>query len=583
MIRTAATAVVLATAGTLFTATATPAAAAAVSCASPVFQRQFYANTSFSGTPKKTDCDEAVDQNWGTGAPASGLPKDNFGVRWSVTRDFGSGGPFALPVSAQDGIRVYLDGSRKVDLWKNVSTTVKKTANVTIPAGRHTLRVDFVNWTGAANVSFDYKPRTTADVDKVKPLTPTGTSATYDKTTGKAKLTWAKNKEMDLVGYRIYRRLKGTSFPATPLGTTTGTSYTDGTLPVTGDAYYYEVRAYDRAGNESGGTADQLVTTVDRVAPAVPTITRATGEVRPGGAGTGGLEVGWDKVADAAAYRVFRATSENGTYTAIGRTDQLSYLDTSAAESKVYYYRVSAVDAAGNESARSAPYEGRIWDNDPPPLVTGLDVTPTEYGFELNWDKSPATDLRYYTVYRGELVGDEDDGDERVCHGSLVAHVLPGTTSYSYTTLPDGDEVCFFVDAVDDEYNSAAQWSPDGPRAVVVTELDMTPTVATPEGSPLHLSVEGARGDEGNQLTWSGQSAQGFRVYRWNPATSSYERIAELAGTASQYVDTGARRGTTSYYWVTAVLPDGTETLPAGDWAVTAPARGTTLSSPSES
>ncbi|MFF7050677.1 PA14 domain-containing protein [Streptomyces griseorubiginosus] len=129
--RTTATALVLATAGTLFTAT-TPSASAAVSCASPVFQRQFYANTSFSGAPKKTDCDDAIDQSW-SGSPASGLPKDNFGVRWSVTRDFGSGGPFALNATGLDGIRVYVDGVRKIDLWKNVSTTVKKTANVTIP------------------------------------------------------------------------------------------------------------------------------------------------------------------------------------------------------------------------------------------------------------------------------------------------------------------------------------------------------------------------------------------------------------------------------------------------------------------
>lgn len=74
-----------------------------------------------------------------------------------MTRDFGSGGPFALPVTAQDGIRVYLDGTRKIDLWKNVSSTVKKTVNVTVPSGKHT-------------------PRTTATVDKVKPLTPSGTS-----------------------------------------------------------------------------------------------------------------------------------------------------------------------------------------------------------------------------------------------------------------------------------------------------------------------------------------------------------------------------------------------------------------------
>ncbi|MEU9172012.1 PA14 domain-containing protein [Streptomyces sp. NPDC048420] len=574
--RTTATAVVLATAGTLVTLTTSPAAAA-VSCASPVFKRQFYANTSFSGTPKKTDCDNAIDQSW-SGAPVSGLPKDNFGVRWTVTRDFGSGGPFALNATGLDGIRVYLDGVRKIDLWKNVSTTVKKTANVTIPSGKHTLRIDYANWTGAAKVKVTYTPRTSPDIDKVKPLVPTGTSVTYDKTTGKAKLTWTKNKEMDLAGYRVYRRLKGTSFPAAPLATTALTSYTDSTLPVTGETYYYELRAYDKARNESTGTADQPVATVDRIAPGVPVITSASGEVRPGGTGTGGLEVVWDQVTGATAYRVFRATSENGTYTAVGRTELPSYLDTSAAESTVYHYRVSAVDAAGNESARSAPQEGRIWDNDPPPLVTGLDVTPTEYGFELTWDKSPATDLRYYTVHKGELVGDED---ERVCYGGLVDYVSPDTTSYTYTTLPDGDEVCFFIDAVDDEGNSANKWSDDLARAVVVTELDMTPSVATPEGSPLDLSV--AEDGEGNRLTWSGGSAQGFRVYRWNPATSSYERIADLAGTASQYLDTGARRGTTSYYWVTGVLADGTETLPAGGWAVTAPAGGTTLTSTRES
>jgi hypothetical protein len=35
---------------------------------------------------------------------------------------------------------------------------VKKTVNVTVPAGKHTLRVDYANWTGAANVSFAYTP-----------------------------------------------------------------------------------------------------------------------------------------------------------------------------------------------------------------------------------------------------------------------------------------------------------------------------------------------------------------------------------------------------------------------------------------
>ncbi|SOD84950.1 PA14 domain-containing protein [Streptomyces sp. Ag109_G2-15] len=560
--RTAATAAVLSTTGALLSALTTTASAAP-SCVSPVYTRTFYANTTFSGTPKKTDCDSGISENWGTGAPATGLPKDNFGVRWSVTRDFGSGGPFSLPVSTQDGVRVYLDGVRKVDIWKNVSTNQSKSVDVTIPSGKHTLRVDYVNWTGTANVALSYLPRLSADADKVKPLVPTGTSVAYDKETGKAKLTWAKNKEMDLGGYRVYRRLKGASFGSKPLATTTSTSYTDAGLPQAGETYYYEVRAYDRVGNESTGTADLGVTTVDLVAPAAPTIVLASGEVTSTG-GTGGLKVGWDKVADAVSYRVLRAAGQGGTYTEIGRTDQLTFLDTTAAESVVYYYRVSAVDAAGNESARSESQRGKIWDNDPPALVTGLSVTPTEYGFHLNWDKNPATDLKYYEIHWGEVVGDPGD---QICWGGTADYVSPDRTSYDYTTLPDGGEVCFFVDAVDDEGNSAIKWN--GPaEAVTVTELDMTPSEATPEGSPVRLSAAAA--GTGVALGWNAVAdATGYQVYRWNPGSKAYEKLGATTDTA--YEDSGAAKGTTHFYRVVALYADGTESAPGGDWVALAP------------
>ncbi|MEU9284877.1 PA14 domain-containing protein [Streptomyces sp. NPDC048275] len=562
-----ATAVALATAGGLLTAVAAPASAAA-SCTSPVYQRQFFANTAFSGTPKKTDCDSTINESWGAKAPATGLPTNNFGVRWTVTRDFGSGGPFALTTAAQDGLRVYLDGTRKIDIWKNVSTTVTKTVNLTIPKGKHTLRIDYVNWTGNANVKFTYAPRTSATVDKVKPLTPTGTSVTYDKATGNAKLTWAKNKEMDLSGYRVYRRLQGAAFGSKPLATTTSTSYTDAT-PATGDLYYYEVRAVDKAGNESAGSPDQGVTTVDRTALAAPAglIANSTST---------GLRLDWNAVTGGVSYRVYRAASENGVYTQVGSTDRVTYLDTSAAESVTYYYRVTVLDAAGNESARSVATAGEREDLTPPPAVTGLTVTPTEYGFELDWDKNPAADLGKYTVYRGEIWGDE--GDEQVCAGSLTEYLPADTTSFSYTALPDGEHVCFFVDAIDTSGNSSFKWTRTA-EAVAADELDMTPSVPTPEGSPLYVSASGAEGDEGNQVAWSGlgesapEAAGGYRVHRWNPATATYEKIAELGSGVREYFDTGAKRGTTSYYWVTAVAADGTESLPAGDWAITAPAQ----------
>jgi hypothetical protein len=146
-------------------------AEAAVTCAPSVFKRQMFANTSFSGTPLTTDCDSAIAQDWGTDAPAPGLPDDRFGVRWSATRDFGSGGPFTLIASGRDGgVRVYVDGRLRIDLRGDargdvpapVSTygpmPVSKSVDVSIPPGRHTLRVDYVNRSGAAEVAFTAVP-----------------------------------------------------------------------------------------------------------------------------------------------------------------------------------------------------------------------------------------------------------------------------------------------------------------------------------------------------------------------------------------------------------------------------------------
>ncbi|WP_327695854.1 PA14 domain-containing protein [Streptomyces sp. NBC_00459] len=561
----ATTALVLATAGALLS-TAAPAASAATTCVSPVYKRQFFANTTFSGTPKKTDCDAAVAENWGANAPAAGLPKDNFGVRWTVTRDFGSGGPFAFTVATQDGIRVYLDGTVKVNLWKNVTTTQKQTANLTIPSGKHTLRIDYAAWTGNANVNFTYTPRTSATVDKVKPLTPTAPTVTYDKTTGKANLTWAKNQEMDLAGYRIYRRLNGSTFPTKPLATTTATTYTDTSLPVTGaDTYYYELRAYDKAGNESAGTAEKPVTTVDRTAPAAPTGLETALSLS-------GIWIEWTAVTGASSYRVYRAPSGSSSYVSIGNMTTASYLDTSAVEESTYTYQVTALDTAGNESARSAAVKATRPDATAPPAVTGLKVTPTEYGFSLTWDPNPAPDLGRYLVYRGELRGGDE---EKVCSVHEVEWLSADTTSYEYATLPDGEEACLFVDAYDDNWWSAWRMTGDA-DIVVATELDVTPSVATPEGSPLELDASGAESDEGNHLDWNWSSVSqvttGFRVYRWNPAAGTYEKIADLGSDVTDYYDTGARRGTTSFYWVTTLAADGTESVPAGDWAATAPA-----------
>ncbi|ORT57904.1 PA14 domain-containing protein [Streptomyces sp. CB03238] len=393
----------LATIGGVLTA-ATPASAA-VTCASPVWTARYYANTSFSGTPKLTACDTAIAENYGLGDPAGvTLPRDNFSIRWSLTRDFGSGGPFTFNAASQDGIRVYIDGVRKIDLWRNVSTTARKTLDLTIPAGKHTLRVDYVAWTGNANVNFTYTPRTSATVDTVKPLAPTGLTATYDRTTAKTTLRWAANKEMDLAGYRVYRRLSTTTNWAKISGTTLRTtpSYTDAP-PATGQTYLYEIRAVDKAGHESTGSADVTATTVDRTGPAAPTGITVQSDSYIN-------TLRWQDVADADRYEVHAADTDTGPFTLLGSTSGAMYEDRTAPVNRYRYYQVRAFDAAGNPGAFSATAAGDGVDRTPPEAPTHITASARGDGAHIYWNMP------------GEFFQDHDNG------GHFRVHRSPGAT-----------------------------------------------------------------------------------------------------------------------------------------------------------
>ncbi|MFD5111305.1 PA14 domain-containing protein [Streptomyces sp. NPDC058391] len=521
-------AVVAATAGGLLTATAT--ASAAVTCASPVYKRQFFANTTLSGTPKKTDCDSAIDQSWGAGAPTSGLPSNNFSVRWSVTRDFGSGGPFTLAAETQDGIRVYLDGTRKIDLWKNVSSTQKKSLNLTIPSGIHTLRVDYVNWTGSANVTFAYAPRTSATVDTVKPLAPTGPSVTYDATTGKATVKWAKNKEMDLAGYRVHRRLKGTSFGSKPLSTTTSTSYTDAALPKTGATYYYEVRAYDKAGRESSGTADQLVTTVDKTPPAAPFVEMDSCPDNEKVAGPE-LVTTAENGADIALYQAQRLNPATGDWITVHSGPKGAFCDTGrATDGTKATYRGRARDAAGNWSAYSAAATFTLSDRIPPPAPADVRVDYRSGVPHLVW--TPDADAASYQVLQydpatGAYLKGFGDNDT-----TTKTDVVP------LQQLALADEYRYAVRAVDAKGNASA------PAEVTL------PMTERPEATSPYLLTAQARSD-GVSLSWRSADPWAFdddnipayQIVRTDPATGESATVEQC----SPYDSDGPRVPPTSY------------------------------------
>ncbi|MEU6927848.1 PA14 domain-containing protein [Streptomyces sp. NPDC046374] len=524
----------LALAGGLVTATP---AAAAVTCNAPVWKAQYYANTTFSGTPKLTACDSAVAENYGYGDPAGvALPKDNFSVRWSLTRDFGSGGPFTFSAEAQDGIRVYLDGVRKIDLWRNVSTTQKRTVNLTVPAGRHSLRVDFAAWTGAANVKFGYGPRTSASVDTVRPLAPAGLSASLDRNSGRATLRWAANKEMDLAGYRVYRRT-GTAGWAQVSGTAlrTGTSFVE-MPPETGASYVYEVRAVDRAGRESLGSADATVVSVDRTAPSAPGGVTATD-------GAAGIALAWQPVPGAAKYLVHRqraGTSDAGTpapLVQVATVTAPSWTDPDVTERTGYTYWVSAVDAAGNTSPRTTLPTAH--GDYAPGAPTGLTATfVPQRGIDLTWTAPADTDVVSYNVYR---------------NGHLSRDGVSGRT-YRDLSVDNGTTYTYTVTAVD----RAGHESPVSAAASATTEGDLVPPAAV-------TGLKATPREDGILLEWDANTEPDllrYDLYRgeWIPDEESpgggiwlFRQVEWIGKDATSHLYPATPDGETSAYALAAV------------------------------
>ncbi|KAB7848533.1 PA14 domain-containing protein [Streptomyces mobaraensis] len=548
--RASATTLVIASAALGLTVPTGPASAAPVSgCAPGVWKAEFFAGTTFAGKPKKTGCDDAIAENYGNGAPA-GLPRDNFGVRWTTTRDFGSGGPFTLATEIQGGVRVYVDKTRAIDLWKSAKGIRKKSVRITVPQGKHTLRVEYANVTGPAAVKFTYAPVTGKPDDKVKPLAPAGTRAAYDAASGKATVTWAGNSELDLAGYQVHRRaLPATGKPG-PWQTVSGakpvtrTSLTDRPAK-DGSGYAYAVTAVDKAGNVSARSAEVRVTTPKPTPPA-PAAPSAPAGLKVVSANGKQAELSWAKNTepDVREYQVWRrAAGHDWELTAT--TAGTSAIDTPKDDGTAYEYAVVAV-AEKTRSERSAPvsFTPEIRRPGEPGIPTGLKVTGIDgRRAKLSWDKSPYEDhVIAYRIWRRDAQHD------------WKAIGKSGSSVLSYTDDPtvDGTTYEYALSAV-----AVNEW--EGKRSAQTVRF-------TPEfrGAPQPpFALEAYDTPQGVKLYWrSLDNAPSFRVYvrkeHGGPAFTLAGTLRNPGDGRLEFLDTNTGRDRLTYY-VVAVSKDGVE------------------------
>lgn len=249
-------------------------------------------------------------------------------------------------------------------------------------------------------------------------------------------------------------------------------------------SYNYSISCKDASGNEQNSAQNLDVTFgVDYTAPTNQDSVGATQK------SSGKILVEWDLPTDSKSgilsQKIYRST-DNSTYSLVSTTTSTatSWMDSSdKTHGETYFYKLKAVDVAGNESALSS-YATRNADSVGPSLtVTKVEEDSSSASFYTNDD----TNTQVY-VNLGETGGTNcsysgtESGDCRAVSGYTVICDVDTSTDQNYSLEVSCDDAAGNTGTVD-LYFERDLVPPNN-----VTNLDANPTTSTVELSWTHAS-----------------------------------------------------------------------------------------------
>jgi fibronectin type 3 domain-containing protein/glucose/arabinose dehydrogenase len=374
-------------------------------------------------------------------------------------------------------------------------------------------------------INYDYQDNIylITNVRPATPSTPSNVAATTAP--GGIKVSWTNSPEATATGYDIYRSESATgTFVKVNNAPVAASEFLDTTAPASATSYY-KISAADNYGGESAPSAVvSAARGADATAPNVPT--GVTGSSR-----LDGVLVNWvaNTEGDLAGYKVYRSTSIDGTYTALNGGTVLTnntLLDTGTNESATYYYKVSSVDQAGNESAMSAYATGtRV----PPPdfvapdAPTSISATGQLNGIKVTWAANTEPDLAGYRLYRSTTLNGEYTllTSGQLVLGQTFVDTSVGIRTYYYKVV-----------AIDNSGNTSA------------ASASASATRISPD--PIRINSGGQAFTDAAGISW--EADRGFSG--GNVSTSAYD----VLGTTDDVLYYTRRSGNFNY---NLAMPDG--------------------------
>jgi glucose/arabinose dehydrogenase/PKD repeat protein len=117
---------------------------------------EYFDNRNLAGTAVVTRPDDDVDFEWGGGRPADGVPADDFSARWTKSLAVDEAGSYRFTVTGDDGVRLYVDGTRVLDKWIQQGRTTY-TVTRHLSQGPHEIVLEYFEAAGDAVAKLDYE------------------------------------------------------------------------------------------------------------------------------------------------------------------------------------------------------------------------------------------------------------------------------------------------------------------------------------------------------------------------------------------------------------------------------------------
>ncbi len=371
-------------------------------------------------------------------------------------------------------------------------------------------------------------------VDATAPAAPSGVTATVNG--ADVSLNWSAASG-GATAYDVYRSADPAAVPdasTTPVGSATGTTFAESSLPQ--GTWYYRVVARDAAGNR--GPASAAAQAVVDGAPTVPAdvATNVTGSA---------VQVTWTASTDpsgVAAYEVYRGATAGFTPSAatlVGQPSTTTFTENGTPVG-TWFYRVIARDPAGHTSDPSAAAQAVVADASLPGTPAEPSVAVSGGSVALTWPVPSGSPVGY-DVYRSATAGFTPGAS------NLLTHVTEA--SYTDASRPPGDWY-YRVVAVDAE----------GDRSAASAEAHaVVPDSDAPTAPELAAGVTGTT----VALTWSAATdnvaVAGYEVHRGSSAgfaPGDLTRISSGLVTGTTFTDAARPVGTWYYRVIAADAAD---------------------------